>query len=368
MPTSFDQQPIPFGSANELRALLPRIEGTKRRQTKLTTSFIVVLTVLALIAFGSTRTTRPHGIVSTSSAAASKSEPATATTTIVPEEPRNPITPPTIQADPEVIAKTEATEEGALGGAVGVFEKSTAVQDTENSETDSTEETDRRFTTYGINWGAFHPCIFPYCINSASALTGCVLGTGPSIQISCGQGGNLDFIPQSNCRLLEANEDETRHTTLHCEGTRNLFDQVQVTCHGTGNTALQVQVQVDQHTYRCNAILNEHRSFDGRDASERGGAAGQRVSVSALQNDKTWSEVLSQSRAGHCSTYRQCSDPYVSCQNGPGGCAAYVPFIVGAVAREDAAMAAFKPDKIAGMSCSSDHQCQSGDCSDSTCH
>uniref|UniRef100_A0A7S3L192 Uncharacterized protein n=1 Tax=Amphora coffeiformis TaxID=265554 RepID=A0A7S3L192_9STRA len=341
MSTTFgDKRPVPFGSPGELEALFPSFEGTKRRpNTRFSTTSIVALTLLAVFAFCSTRTTR-YGSFSTTSNTISS------VTTNATTEPSSVITPEITGPDTEVVTTTAAT---------------TTVETTKSTEAYTAEETYRRFTTYQVNWGAYHPCIFPYCVFPGSSYAGCMLGTGPATQISCGDGGSLDFTPQSNCRL----QKQTGKPTLRCQGTTDLMDRVEVSCHGMQDEALQLDVQVEQRTYQCNGVLNEQHNFDGV-VIQRGGTAGQRVSVSTLQDNDTWSEILSNSQTGGCSTHRQCSDAYASCET-PTSCGAYVPYIFGSAAKYDAMMGARKSEGVVGTPCTLHHDCQSGDCSKGTC-
>lgn len=339
-----DQRALPFGSPGELDTLFPSIEGTKRRTTTrlTTTTSIVAVTILAFFAFGSTRTIRHPGTnVPDSGTVSSISTRATEQSGVI---------------------TSEITEAHAHAEALVTTAATTTVQATKTSEIHAIEDKHRRFTTYQVSWGAYHPCIFPYCVFPASSFAGCMLGAGPSIQISCGDGGRLDFAPQPNCRL----ETQTKKPRLRCQGTTDLTDMAQVTCHGTRDTAIQLEVQVEQHTYQCNGILNEHHSFGGIEIV-RGGTAGQRVSVSTLQDSDTWSEIMSESQTGGCSTQRQCSDAYVSCEI-PIWCGAYVPYIFGSVAKEVATAGASSSDGVFGTPCTFDHDCQSGKCSNSTCN
>jgi hypothetical protein len=170
-----------------------------------------------------------------------------------------------------------------------------------------------------------------------NAGSGCVLQTGPAIQISCGNGGNLDYPNKfSNCHI----DETTSHyiiPTLICQGTTNPIDTVFVTCTGRTTEAVQLEIQVDSHAYRCNQVISEHQTWENQVTLQLGGSAGHHVSIFTLQennssssssnnndNQDAWLQVNSESRTSYCSVDEQCAGSSVSCQ-GYKFCDALVP-------------------------------------------
>ena len=100
---------------------------------------------------------------------------------------------------------------------------------------------------------------------------------------------------------------------------------------------------------------------------EKGGAAGQQVSVSVVHTETLLSEeVLSERQTAECTTGMQCMDGYVACQ-GPASCGALVPYLVGSVAPQDAAAGAMVAGSVEGQGCTHNYTCQSGSCCDGAC-
>ena len=292
-------RPVPFGPSKELESLLPSVGRENERSRK--NGFVwrlIALLIVASIALESCRA--PNGVFTpiadgtpgttdNSEVSASKTDVST--------------------------TKNEKPENNTIYQAIKE----------ENFQTNSTKST--RFTSYKISWGAYHPCILPTCMYTSDA--GCLLGTGPAIRVSCGDGGSLEFVPRSNCHVDDS--------SLLCGGTVLPIDSTFVTCRGSHDESLQVEVQLVGRMYRCMKVLNEFNTWNGVRV-ERGGAVGHQVTVSTLYNN-TWSQVVSHSRTAYCSTSQDCMDQYMTCQERT-SCEAFVPYVVASVDRKEAVAAA----------------------------
>ena len=318
MTNHIGKEPVPFGPSKEVEGLLGSRKKEPRNHIFRIFIAFAILIVLSIVAVAGTRTTI-NGDFRTTPDEVVLNKTSIISSTTVPETVHNATTPSTYAT-----TTTSSTTEASVP---------TTTKATLNAVNNVTEIMTKRAVKYQISWGAYHACVFPMCIFPASLPSGCALGRGPSIRLWCGQGGTLKFIPPSNCQLY----DQGIRPTLNCHGTMNRSDTVRVTCEGVRNQELLVEVQVDGQSYLCDQILNEYHSWNGV-IYERGGAVGQQLSVSTFKNN-TWTEVLSERRTGYCSTGRECSDGYLSCQ-GSASCGAIVPYLLTSVTEKDALSAA----------------------------
>ena len=377
------KEPVPLGPAQELEALLPvdKVDKKERRQrerhSRIVTTPLIILLILATL-----RVFHNHRHKSTNHPAdetISKNVETSPTVVIVVTEAA---TTNTQATEPARIESTNTTTASTKSEATTT---TTTTQATTESTTTTTTTTtnstldssavvvmdggSRRFyTSYQVRWGAFYPCIFPYCLHPGPS--GCLLGgTGPCIRIWCG--GQVDYIPQSNCHLEQAITSTASSPALYCQGTLDWMDSsVLVTCSGTTKRDLQLDVQLDGHSYRCNKILTEHHTWNGV-VYEKGGAVGHQVSIATRSSDdkdkSAWTEIVSDRRTAHCSTGTQCLDTYLSCQ-GPDACQATVPYLVASADPQHVATAAIVASQEAdGEACTNNYTCQSGKCEDGAC-